>query len=97
MGRKRRSFTPEFKARVALDALKERETLAQLASKYDVHPNQISQWKKELLQNASGLFNGSCGKRKDDKEAKEQARLFEKIGRIEVENDWLRKKLEPYQ
>jgi len=97
MGRKRRAFTSEFKARVAVEALKERETLAQLASKYDVHPNQISQWKKELLQNASGVFSGSCGKRKDALDAREQAKLYEKIGRIEMENDWLRKKLEPYQ
>lgn len=93
--RKRRRFTAEFKARVALGALKEDRTIAQLASQYAVHPNQISQWKRQLKEQAVTAF--SDGARRADAEAveKEKARLFEQIGRLKVEGDFLRKKLGP--
>lgn len=97
MASKRRKFSPSFKARVALDALKERESLAQLAAKHGVHANQISKWKKELLESASGVFGGAAEKRRDSERERDQAQLFEKIGRVEMENEWLRKKLAPYQ
>lgn len=97
MASKRRKFSPSFKARVALDALKERESLAQLASKHGVHANQVSKWKKELLQSAPGVFAGAAEKRRDGGREREEAQLFEKIGRVEMENEWLRKKLAPYQ
>lgn len=96
MVKKRRKFTAAFKARVALEAIKERDTIAALAAKYEVHPNRIGQWKKELLQNASGIFDGACGKRLEKDTEKKQSQLYEKIGRIEMENTWLRKKLGPY-
>jgi len=93
--KKRRRFTPEFKARVALAALKEDRTIAQMASQYGVHPNQISQWKRQLKEQAATAF--ADGARRMDVEAseKEKARLFEEIGRLKVEGDFLRKKLGP--
>lgn len=97
MASKRRKFNPSFKARVALDSLKERESLAQLAAKHGVHANQISKWKKELLESAPAVFEGKAGKQRDAEREREQSQLFEKIGRVEMENEWLRKKLLPYQ
>lgn len=58
MKKSRRKFDASFKAQVALEALKERETLAQLAQKYELHPNQISAWKQEFLENAASVFSG---------------------------------------
>ena len=58
MGKKRRKFTDKFKANVALDAVRGAKTLTELATEYQVHPNQISQWKKQLLENAPELFSG---------------------------------------
>ena len=93
MGRKRRNFQPEFKAKVALEALKERHTLAELATKYELHPVQISKWKKELLENLSQVFESPRKADKKKQEA-EEARLYEKIGRLEMELEWLKKKME---
>jgi len=96
MTKKRQKLSAAFKARVALEAIKERDTITSLASRYEVHPNQIGQWKKELQEHASSVFEGACGKRREKEAEKQQDLLYEKIGRIEVENDWLRKKLGPY-
>lgn len=87
---KRRKLTAEFKAKVALEALKERQTLQELAQKYELHPNQISSWKQEFLQNASVVF--TKGKKKDT-EAVASAKLYEEIGRLKVENSFLKKSL----
>lgn len=88
--RKRRSFSKEFKAKVALEALRERETLAELASRYGVHPNQISSWKRQVRQALPEIFNG---KWKAEDQEKETARLYEEIGRLKVELDWLKKRV----
>ena len=93
--RKRRRFTSEFKARVALGALKEDRTIAQLASQYAVHPNQISQWKRQLKEQAVTAFSDSARRADEEAVEKEKARLFEEIGRLKVEGDFLRKKLGP--
>ena len=92
MGNKRRNFDPSFKAKVALEALRERKTLSELASQYDLHPNQIANWKQQLLDQADELFvDGRKKRKKDDHEALE-AQLYQQIGQLKVENDWLKKK-----
>ena len=92
MGGKRRVFTDKFKAKVAMEAVKGIKTLAELASEYQVHPNQISGWKKRLLQNAPELFSGSKnGQGKSEEEL--TAPLYEEIGRLKMDVKWLKKKL----
>jgi len=92
MGRKRRTFTDKFKAKVALEAVKGMKTLAELAAEYQVHPNQISDWKKQLLANAPELF--ALGKRHRAKTEEElTAPLYEEIGRLKMDVKWLEKKL----
>ena len=92
MKRNRRKFSDEFKTKVVLEALKERMTLSELATKYELHPNQISSWKKEFLEGASGVFS------QKEKPAKEEPnvdidKLYSKIGRLEIERDFLKKSL----
>jgi putative transposase len=88
---KRRRFTAEFKARVAREALKEYKTIAELASQFDVHPNQISQWKKQLLDALPDVF--SRRRKRDRKEREELTdRLYRQVGQLQVELDWLKKK-----
>lgn len=91
MAKKRRTFTPSFKAKVALAAARGDKTLSELASKHGVHANQISKWKTQLLSGAAELFEDgrSCQSQEDDKE---EAKLYEEIGRLKVELDWLKKK-----
>ena len=86
---KRRQFSAEFKAKVAIEALKEQQTLQELANKYEVHPNQISSWKQEFIQNSASLF--SKGKKKE--ESVDSSRLYEEIGRLKVEIDFLKKRV----
>ena len=88
MVRKRHSAA--FKAKVAIEAAKEIKTLNELASEYEVHPTQISQWKKHRLENIAGVF----GKRKAGADsAKKLDELYRQIGEVTVERDWLKKKL----
>jgi putative transposase len=92
MGRKRRTFTDKFKAKVALEAVKGMKTLAELATEHRVHPNQISDWKKQLLTNAPELF--ASGKKRLAKTEEElTAPLYEEIGRLKMDVKWLEKKL----
>ena len=92
MGKKKRQFTDKFKAKVALEAVRGVKTLSELAADHQVHPNQISQWKKQLLDNAPELF--SRGKSRVTKTEEElTAPLFEEIGRLKMDIKWLEKKL----
>ena len=95
MSKKRRTFSAEFKARVALEALREQEPINAIASRYDVLPVQVSQWKTQALENMAGSFESPRKKasRKMDWE-KRESHLFRKIGQLEVERDWLKKKSE---
>ena len=86
MRRKRRNHSPAFKAKVALEALKEEKTLAQLAGEYDVHVNQIQTWRNNLKENMVSLFESGVNKRKDH-ESEVQA-LQAKIGQLTMENDF---------
>ncbi len=90
MTRKRTRHSAEFKAKVALEAAKDINTLNELAAKYGVHPAQISQWKKQLLDGLSGIFTSQ--KKKTDDTQKLDA-LYRQIGEVTVERDWLKKKL----
>lgn len=88
MKAKRRKFTAAFKAQVAIEALKERRTLAELSKEFEVHPNMITTWKREFLERSAVVFE--TGPLKTDFD-EERERLFAKIGRLEVERDWLKK------
>ena len=91
----RKQFTAAFKAKVALAAVKEVETASQLASLHGVHPTQIHQWKKQLVDGAEGVFSAGPGaKRSQAEEQCSTAELFEQIGRLKMELEWLKKKAE---
>jgi transposase-like protein len=92
--RNKRKFSPEFKAKVVIEALKEHTTIEELARKYELHPNQISQWKKEFLARAASVF-GSGDKGNADQQQQEEKieKLYQEIGKQKIEIDWLKKKL----
>ncbi len=93
MKKKRRKFTPEFKARIALEAAKGAKTISEIASEEQLHPVQISKWKKELLTGASTVFESRASiSDTEDAAEKKQAQLERKIGQLTVEVDWLKKK-----
>lgn len=89
---KRRRHDPEFKARVALEAIKGVKTIQEIAKEFDVHPVQVSEWKKTMAQNAACAFGAGAGKADAGQFEQERARLHAKIGQQAVELDWLTKK-----
>ena len=91
MRTQRKTYSAEFKAKVALDAIRCQKTINELALKYEVHPNQIAQWKKLALDSLPQLFTDKRAKAdKDEEELK--AHLFQEIGQLKFELDWLKKK-----
>jgi transposase len=92
MTQNRRKHSPSFKARVALEALKGEETIAELANRFEVHPSQIRKWKNSLVEGAVGIFGGDQAQKKND-EATLVARLYQEIGQLKVERDFLDKAL----
>ena len=89
--KKRKVYPKELRARVALEAIKENKTVAQISSEYEVHSNMVSKWKKHLQDNIADIFTR---KNEKDPDAEQQIdNLYKEIGRIQVENGWLKKKL----
>lgn len=89
----RRQHSATFKAKVALGAVKGEKSIAQLSSEFGVHPNQIRQWKKHLLEELPGIF--SKKRKRAEKDAEQlESELYRQIGQLKVELDWLKKKSE---
>jgi len=89
MSVKRRNHSAEFKFRTALEAAKEQKTISQLASEFNLHPNQISNWKKHLLENGEIVFQSND---KHELPTTQESELYEQIGRLKMELEWLKKK-----
>jgi transposase-like protein len=91
MKRQRRQYSADWKAKVALEAIKGQRTVQEIASHYEVHPTLVTHWKKQLLEGAAEIF--SNGKRvAADTEEELKAELYQQIGKLQVEVDWLKKK-----
>lgn len=91
---RRKRYSAEFKARVALEAIREQKTVNEIASRYEVHPSQVTTWKKQALSELPQLF--SDGRARAEKEEDElKAALYQQIGQLKVEVDWLKKKVGP--
>jgi len=89
----RKKHGTEFKAKVALEAIRGEQTIQEIAQKYEVHPNQVTQWKRKLLDNATSVFEKPGKKNQEEKKAEEkEEKLFSQIGRLQIENDFLKKK-----
>jgi len=87
----RRKHSAEFKARVALEAAREQKTIAELTREYGVHANQITKWKRQLLEGAEEVFTRDGGQQDRNQEQRE-AVLYEQIGKLQVQLEWLKKK-----
>lgn len=89
--KKRKQYPKEFKARVALEAIKEAKTIAELSSEYEINSNMITKWKKHLQDNIADIFIRKNEQEPDDKQLIDN--LYKRIGKSQVEIDWLKKKL----
>lgn len=93
MGNQKRKYhSAAFKAKVALEAVQERETINQIAGRYEIHPNLVTTWKAQLLESLPSCFNRKS-KKEDDDEAL-TSELYQQIGKLKVQLDWLKKKYE---
>lgn len=92
----RRKHSAAFKARVAFESLKGEKTIAEISSHFGVHPTQINKWKKQLRIGMQDLFTDKRKKRDEDQEQLIQ-QLYQKIGKKEIENEWLKKKIELFE
>ncbi len=89
--KKRKSFSSQHKAKVALEAIRGVKTVNEIAQEFSVHPTQVGQWKKELQVQAAGIFDTKRGPKPEDPSACPE-RLYSEIGRLKMELDWLKKK-----
>ena len=92
VSRKRRQHDAQFKLRVALEAAKGLKTISQIASEYNLHPNLVSSWKKQLMEEGTSIFSSDTARRQHEQAARE-AELYEQIGRLKMELEWLKKKV----
>ncbi len=92
MKKSRRKFTSKFKAMVAIEALKEHQTLLELSKRFEVHPNQITSWKREFIENADAAFSSEKQHNESGSEVPVE-KLFQQIGQLQVENDFLKKSI----
>ena len=88
--KKRKTYSAGFKTKVVLEVLQERETVQEIARKYELHPSQISTWKSQILSNADVVFEKGTSRTEDDKE---KDALFKKVGQLQLEVDFLKKVL----
>jgi transposase len=93
MKKTRRKFSTAFKTKVVLEVLKERQSISELAQQFEIHPNQLSSWKKEFLENAEKAFGAEGDNERFKQSEKDKDELFKQIGQLKVENDWLKKKV----
>lgn len=93
MAGKRRRFGSSFKAKVALESVRESRTISELAKKHKLHATQINLWKKQLVEGAESVFETSSSPSKKDCDEPQVAELYEQIGRLKVELEWLKKKV----
>ena len=92
MSKKRKQFQATFKSRVVLESLKEQQTLSELAGRFEIHPNQISNWKRQAKEQLPSIFKKGAQKKTEQKHEELTDRLYKRIGQLEVELDWLKKK-----
>ena len=95
MTKKRKKYSQQFKFKVALEAVKELKTINEIASAYDVHPTQVKTWKKKLLTEGPTVFGQDVAQLLREQEAHE-SELYEQIGRLKMELEWLKKKAAPF-
>ena len=94
MSKKNRNHSAQFKFRVALEANGELKTVSELASEYDVHPTLVRRWKKQLKEDGASLFSHPVSQKRQEKEvASKESELYEQIGRLKMELEWLKKKV----
>ena len=92
MNKQRKTYSSDLKVRIALEAIKGQKTINEIAGQYGVHPNQVTQWKKQALEGLPELFSNRRARVAEDDEAL-KAQLYQQIGQLKVELDWLKKKV----
>ncbi len=95
MSKKRKSYSAKYKFQVAMEAAKEQKTVSQLASEHGIHPNQIRDWKRKLMEEGVSVF-ARDNERREQEQAAQEAALYEQIGRLKMELEWLKKKVAPF-
>ena len=96
MTKRRKKYSSQFKFKVALEAVKEGTTINEIASSNSIHPNQVSTWKKRLLVEGPTVFGQQTARKLQEQTARE-SELFEQIGRLKMELEWLKKKAAPFE